>query len=149
MSLVISNMFTDFFPPNTAESAPSALIWRRFFASCNPFFLMYAHTFLVTSVRGSALLPTTAASAALGVIAFMKAAFGVRFAFFAFGLAAAFFFAAFLAAFFFATVGIFKVKKIDFESEKIVTCLWCTEGKSIKVINRTKVIFPLGRGRNV
>jgi hypothetical protein len=41
---------------------------------------------LVTSVRGIALEPTTAASGPLGVIAFMKAAFGLRFlpAFFAF-----------------------------------------------------------------
>ena len=40
---------------------------------------MYSHTFLVTSVRGIGLAPITAASAALGVMAFMKAALGVRF----------------------------------------------------------------------
>jgi hypothetical protein len=40
---------------------------------------MYSHTFLVTSVRGSGLSPMMAASAALGVMAFMKAALGVRF----------------------------------------------------------------------
>jgi hypothetical protein len=34
---------------------------------------------LVTSVRGIAPEPTTAASELLGVIAFMKAAFGLRF----------------------------------------------------------------------
>src|ERR1700747_568324 len=49
------------------------------------------------------MLPTTAASTALGVIAFMKAALGLRFApdFFAAFLAGAFF-AAFLAGAFFA-----------------------------------------------
>jgi hypothetical protein len=41
---------------------------------------------LVTSVRGIALVPTTAPSVALGFIGFMKAALGLRFlpAFFAF-----------------------------------------------------------------
>jgi hypothetical protein len=64
---------------------------------------MYAQIFLVTSVRGIGELPTTAASAGLGVIAFMNAALGLRFApAFFFFLAGAFFFAAvaFLAAFF-------------------------------------------------
>jgi hypothetical protein len=72
---------------------------------------------LVTSVRGSGELPITAASDALGVIGFMKAAFGLRLtpdafffgaaffagffaAFFAGFLAAAFFGAAFFTAFF-------------------------------------------------
>lgn len=41
---------------------------------------MYSHTFLVTSVRGKASLPMMAASFALGMSGFMKAAFGVRFA---------------------------------------------------------------------
>jgi len=41
---------------------------------------MYSHNFLVTSVRGIGLLPMTAASAALGVIGFMKAALGLRLA---------------------------------------------------------------------
>jgi hypothetical protein len=50
---------------------------------------MYAHSFLVTSVRGIALDPITAARAALGVTGFMKAAFGFR--------AGAFFFFAVLA----------------------------------------------------
>ena len=36
---------------------------------------MYAQSFLVTSVRGMGLLPTTSASDALGVIGFMNAAF--------------------------------------------------------------------------
>jgi hypothetical protein len=59
---------------------------------------MYSQTFLVTSVRGSGLLPTTAARAELGVIAFMKAALGFLFAF-GFAAALAFLGAAFLAAF--------------------------------------------------
>jgi hypothetical protein len=37
---------------------------------------MYAHSFFVTSVRGSGELPTTGASCALGVIGFMNAALG-------------------------------------------------------------------------
>src|SRR3954464_16067598 len=91
---------------------------------------MYAHSFLVTSVRGSGALPITAARDALGVMAFMKAALGLRFtpdafflgadffadffavAFFAVFFAAAFFgaafftdfFADFLAVFFFAAI---------------------------------------------
>src|SRR4029077_7777546 len=71
-SFVISNMLTVPLPPNTGFSASSALIMRRFFASCSLFFLMYAHSFLVTSVRGSGLDPTTSPSAALGCIGFMN-----------------------------------------------------------------------------
>jgi hypothetical protein len=56
---------------------------------------MYAHSFFVTSVRGSAFDPTTAASDALGVIGFMKAALGLRFA-------ATFFVVAFFVAIIFA-----------------------------------------------
>jgi hypothetical protein len=52
---------------------------------------MYAHSFLVTSVRGIGFEPTTVASCGLGVIGFMNAAFGVRFL--------AVFFAAFLVVF--------------------------------------------------
>src|SRR5262245_56875564 len=40
---------------------------------------MYCHSFLMTCVRGNALLPTTAASEALGVNGAMKALFGFRF----------------------------------------------------------------------
>src|SRR5450759_1041637 len=65
-SLVISNMSTVALPPNTALSASSALIMRLFFLSCRPFFLMYAHSFFVTSVRGIAFDPTTSASLSLG-----------------------------------------------------------------------------------
>ena len=39
-SLVMSNMFTDDLPPKTVFSVASALIMRRFFLSCSPFFLM-------------------------------------------------------------------------------------------------------------
>jgi hypothetical protein len=53
---------------------------------------MYAQSFLVTSVRGSGLEPTTEARAGLGCIGFMNAALGVRFL------------AAFLVAFFLAVV---------------------------------------------
>src|SRR5437762_12456512 len=77
-SLVISNMLTVALPPNTALSGSSALIMRLFFLSCRPFFLMYAQSFLVTSVRGIGLVPMTAPSLALGVIGFMNAAFGFR-----------------------------------------------------------------------
>src|SRR5919197_2505955 len=39
---------------------------------------MYAHSFLVSSVRGSGLEPTTSERAASGVTGFMKAALGFR-----------------------------------------------------------------------
>src|SRR5688572_31541390 len=55
------------------------LIMRLFFGSCRPFFLMYAHSFFVTSVRGIGLDPTIPASAGLGVTGFMNAAFGCLF----------------------------------------------------------------------
>src|SRR5262245_58047714 len=73
-------MLTDPFPPNTALSLSSALIIRLFFLSWRPFFLMYAQSFFVTSVRGIAFAPTTSASVALGVTGFMKAALGFLFA---------------------------------------------------------------------
>src|SRR6185436_2149813 len=65
-SFVISNMLTVALPANTGFSASSALIIRLFFLSCRPFFLMYAQSFLVTSVRGIGFEPTTSDSAALG-----------------------------------------------------------------------------------
>ena len=55
-----------------------------FFGSCSLFFLMYAHNFFVTSVRGNGFVPTTSPSAALGVIGFMNAALGFLVDFFAF-----------------------------------------------------------------
>src|SRR5580765_505306 len=82
-SLVISNMLTVALPPKTALSASSALIMRLFFLSCRPFFLMYAQSFFVTSVRGIGFEPTTRASASLICIGFMNAALGLRAAFFA------------------------------------------------------------------
>src|SRR5687767_619748 len=41
---------------------------------------MYCHSFLVTSVRGIGLLPTTAESMPSGCTGLMNAAFGLRFA---------------------------------------------------------------------
>src|SRR5690606_27176331 len=81
---VIANMFTWPLPPKTGFRFASALIMRRFFLSCRPCFLMYAQSFLVTSVRGNGFGPTTTARSGLGVIGFMKAAFGFRAAFFFF-----------------------------------------------------------------
>src|SRR5665213_2084605 len=99
----MSNIDTCFFPLNTALRLSSALIMRRSLGSCRLFFLIYTHSFLVISVRGIGLLPTTAASSGEGVIAFMNAAFGLRAAAFLAGafLAAAFFGAAFFAGAFF------------------------------------------------
>src|SRR5690606_7227998 len=79
-------------------SLSSALMLRLFASSCSLCFLMYSHTFLVTSVRGSGAAPITAARAGLGVRAFMNAALGVRFA-------ATFFAAAFFAGVAFLAVG--------------------------------------------
>src|SRR5262249_13481408 len=73
------------------RSVSSAWMFRLLFLSCKPFRLMYAQSFLVTSVRGSAPEPTTAASCSLGRIAFMNAGLGFRFA-------AVLFFAGFFAA---------------------------------------------------
>src|SRR5437867_12562338 len=77
-SLVISNMLTWDLPANTGFSVSSDLIIRRFFWSCSLFFLMYAQSFLVTSVRGIGFEPTTSLSAALGCTGLMNAAFGFR-----------------------------------------------------------------------
>ena len=100
MSLVISNIVT-WALPKMGFSLASALMLRLFTLSCSLLALMYSHTFLVTSVRGTGLAPITAASSALGVMAFMKAALGVRFlagaAAFLAGAAAFFAGAAFLA----------------------------------------------------
>jgi hypothetical protein len=99
-SLVISNIDTCFLPPNTPTRLASALIMRLFLASCSLFFLMYTHSFFVTSVRGSGFDPTTMASAALGIIGFMNAALGFRLApdFFAVFFAVAFFVVFFFVA---------------------------------------------------
>src|SRR5260370_21319463 len=89
-SLVISNMLTCALPPNTGFSMSSDLIMRLFFLSCRPFFLMYAHSFLVTSVRGIGFEPTTSESAALGCTGFMKAALGFLPDFFAMSIVSLF-----------------------------------------------------------
>src|SRR5690349_9172538 len=68
-------------------------MFRFSFLSCRLFFFTYAQSFFTTSVRGSGLSPTIFASAGLGCMAFMKAAFGLRALFLA-----VFFAAAFLAA---------------------------------------------------
>jgi hypothetical protein len=68
---------------------------------------MYAHSFLVTSVRGIGFAPTTSARVLLGVTGRMKAAFGLRALFF-FG-AAAFFTGLFAAAFFLGAAFFFAV----------------------------------------
>src|SRR5688500_16799432 len=91
-------MLTVDLPPNTGFSVLSALIMRRFVASWSLFFLMYAHSRFVPSVRGIGFDPTTSASDALGVTGAMNAAFGLRADFFA----PVFFFAVVLRAVFFA-----------------------------------------------
>src|SRR5687767_7950739 len=75
----MSNIETRDLPPKIGLRFSSALIMRRSLASWSPFRLIYAHSFLVTSVRGMGVEPTTVASCALGVIGFMNAAFGFRF----------------------------------------------------------------------
>src|SRR3989339_928373 len=65
--------------PKTAFRVSSALMLRLFLVSCSLFFLMYAQSFLTTSVRGRGLLPTTLASWLLGVSSFMKALLAIRF----------------------------------------------------------------------
>src|SRR5690606_503434 len=105
-SLVMSNMLTCDLPPKTGFSLSSALIMRRFLLSCRPFFLMYAHSFLVTSVRGIGFEPITSTSLSLGWTGRKNAAFAFRPPLFFFAFLAAFFFVAlpafFFAAFFFA-----------------------------------------------
>src|SRR5260370_18837207 len=71
-------MLTVDLPPNTGFSMSSDLNIRLFFLSCRPFFLMYAHSFFVTSVRGIGFDPTMAERVASGCTGFMKAAFGFR-----------------------------------------------------------------------
>ena len=72
-------MVTWLLPPNSGRSFSSALMARRFLASCNPFRLMYAQSLLMTWVRGIGLLPITAASCELGCKGLMNAGFGARF----------------------------------------------------------------------
>src|SRR3954467_1619864 len=61
-------------------------MFRFSFLSCRLFFFTYCQSFFTTSVRGSGFSPTILASAGLGCIAFMKAAFGLRAVFLAGGV---------------------------------------------------------------
>src|SRR5690606_40703566 len=60
-SLVSSNIVT-WSLPKIGRSLASALMLRLLLASCRLCFLMYSQIFLVTSVRGTASEPMTAAS---------------------------------------------------------------------------------------
>src|ERR1043165_4136721 len=64
-ALVIWNIFI-FFAPKMGCNFSSAMISRLLFGFCNLCFLMCAHTFLVTSVRGSGSGPTIFANASEG-----------------------------------------------------------------------------------
>src|SRR5690606_18566223 len=76
-------MVTDFLPLKTAFSLSSARMTVFALGSWSLFFLMYSQSFLVSSVRGSGLEPTTAARAASGWTGFMNAALGLRVVFLA------------------------------------------------------------------
>src|SRR5262245_28047230 len=65
-------MLTAFFPPKIFWSFSSGLMFLRFFASWRLYFLIYAHNFFVTSVRGIGPSPTTAASSLLGFMGCMN-----------------------------------------------------------------------------
>src|SRR3954469_5606758 len=84
--LFISNMVT-LSLPKTLLSLSSARISRRFSGFCRLWDLMYSHTLLTTSPRGSGSGPTTAASASDGCSgrcsAFALPLLAVAFAFFA------------------------------------------------------------------
>ncbi|TMC63823.1 MAG: pentapeptide repeat-containing protein, partial [Chloroflexi bacterium] len=79
-SFGMSNIETWRLPPKTRRRRSSALICRRFFASCSPFLRMYSQIRFVTSGREIGRVPTTAASSSEGCIGFMSAAFGARLA---------------------------------------------------------------------
>src|SRR5690606_28946217 len=64
--------------PNKGRSLASALMLRRFLGSWRSCFLLYSQICLVTSVRGRAPWPITAARVGLGVSGFRKAALGLR-----------------------------------------------------------------------
>src|SRR5436305_397126 len=68
-------------------------MFRLSFLSCRLFFFTYAQILVSGSVRGIAFSPAALASAGLGCIGFMNAAFGLRVVFFAAGFLAAGFFA--------------------------------------------------------
>src|ERR1700737_1998131 len=84
-SLVISNIETTFLPSNTASSLSSARMLRFSLGSWSSCLRMYSQSFLVSSVRGSGSLPTTAASAASGCTGLLRAFLGAA-AFFGVGI---------------------------------------------------------------
>jgi hypothetical protein len=144
-SLVISNIETWAFLKISLSFA-SALIMVFLALSCRPFFLMYSHSFLVTSVRGSGLSPMMAASAALGVSAFMNAALGARFlagaAFFVTG-AAFFAGAAFLAGAAFFAGAAFLAGAAFFAGAFFAVAI----DLSIGFVSWTAVVAAIGFGR--
>src|SRR6266567_7822370 len=75
-SLVISNIETTFLPSNTASSFSSARMLRLSLGSWSSCLRMYSQSFLVSSVRGSGSLPTTADSAASGCTGLLRAFLG-------------------------------------------------------------------------
>src|SRR5208337_1378206 len=75
-SLVISNIETTFLPSNTANSLSSARMLRFSLGSWSSCLRMYSQSFLVSSVRGSGSLPTTAPSAASGCTGLLRAFLG-------------------------------------------------------------------------
>src|SRR5689334_1954117 len=70
-------MVTDFLP-NTLSSLSSATISRLFFGFWRSCFLMYSHTLLTTSGRGSGFEPTTAAHSFDGCRGFISAGLTLR-----------------------------------------------------------------------
>src|SRR5215212_11715291 len=66
-------MLTLLLPPKTAWSLSSARISRLFSGFWRLLALMYSHTLLTTSVRGSGEEPTTAASSFDGCSGFIRA----------------------------------------------------------------------------
>src|SRR6478735_12662548 len=70
-------MLTLSLPLNTARSFSSARISRLFAGFCRLLALMYSQTLLTTSVRGSGVDPTTAASSFEGCSGFARAGFGL------------------------------------------------------------------------
>src|SRR5258707_15867909 len=83
--LVISNIETAFLPSNTASSFSSARMLRLSLGSWSSCLRTYSQSFLVSSVRGSGSLPTTAASAASGCTGLLRAFLGAA-AFFGVGI---------------------------------------------------------------
>src|SRR5208282_888087 len=84
-SLVISNIETTFLPSNSASSFSSARMLRLSLGSWSSCLRMYSQSLLVSSVRGSGSLPTTAASAASGCTGLLRAFLGAA-AFFGVGI---------------------------------------------------------------